>query len=150
MPTLSQGVYSGSGTIVALLQELSAGPGFVVAGPLFNGIGNLGGLIGPIMVGALVQVGMVKSVRKLGKLCYAQIYFRVPDDSVPLTPLQSTHSFAIPCTLMAVCLFLAGLMVASMPRLITLPPTVHVGLFDPRPQATHSASWGWVELRVRE
>ena len=35
------GVYTGSGTLVALLQELSAGPGFVVAAPLFNGIGNL-------------------------------------------------------------------------------------------------------------
>ncbi|GAX80806.1 hypothetical protein CEUSTIGMA_g8242.t1 [Chlamydomonas eustigma] len=49
------GVYSSTGTLVALLQELSSGPGFVIAGPLFNSIGNIGGFIGPYMVGALAQ-----------------------------------------------------------------------------------------------
>ena len=90
----------------------------MVAAPLFNGIGNLGGFIGPFMVGALVQ---------------------------------ETHSFAIPCLVMAGCLFLAGLMVAAMPRLVALPASVLIGLWDPKPQAIHGQRGsGWVELRVRE
>mmetsp|Transcript_32572 Transcript_32572/g.71901 ORF Transcript_32572/g.71901 Transcript_32572/m.71901 type:complete len:559 (+) Transcript_32572:67-1743(+) len=49
------GVYSGSAANLALLQELSAGPSFVVAAPLYNSLGNIGGFVGPYMVGALVQ-----------------------------------------------------------------------------------------------
>jgi len=51
------GVYTGSGTTTALLRELAvaSGASFAVAGPLYNGIGNVGGFIGPFMVGALVQ-----------------------------------------------------------------------------------------------
>ena len=108
-------MYSGSGTSVALLQELSAGPGFVVAAPLFNGIGNLGGFIGPFMVGALVQ---------------------------------RTHSFTIPSLVMSGCLFVAGVMVAAMPRLLVLPPTVKVGFWVPV-DATAPAG-AWIQLCVRD
>ena len=39
----TQGVYSGGATSLALLQELASGPNFVVAAPLYNSLGNLGG-----------------------------------------------------------------------------------------------------------
>ncbi len=94
------GIYSGAGTSVALLQELSAGPGFVVAAPLYNSIGILGGFIGPLVVGSLVQ---------------------------------RTHSFAVPSVLMAACLSLAGMMVTALPYLLALPPSIRVGLIDPKP-----------------
>ncbi|KAJ9527022.1 hypothetical protein QJQ45_025269 [Haematococcus lacustris] len=48
------GVYSGSAPSLALLNELAAGPGLVVALPLYNAVGNLGGFIGPYVVGLLL------------------------------------------------------------------------------------------------
>ncbi|GFR50773.1 hypothetical protein Agub_g13038, partial [Astrephomene gubernaculifera] len=49
------GVYCGSGPTLALLAELAAGPGLVVALPLYNSLGTLGGFLGPSLVGWLVQ-----------------------------------------------------------------------------------------------
>ena len=39
----TQGVYSGGATMLALLQEVASGPSFVVAAPLYNSLGNIGG-----------------------------------------------------------------------------------------------------------
>ncbi|KAG2428194.1 hypothetical protein HXX76_011874 [Chlamydomonas incerta] len=49
------GNYCGSGPGLALLSELAAGPGLVVALPLYNSIGVFGGFLGPTLVGWLVQ-----------------------------------------------------------------------------------------------
>ncbi|KXZ42776.1 hypothetical protein GPECTOR_119g407 [Gonium pectorale] len=49
------GVYGGSGPSLSLLSELAAGPGLVVALPLYNSLGTLGGFLGPSVVGLLLQ-----------------------------------------------------------------------------------------------
>ncbi|GLI63121.1 hypothetical protein VaNZ11_006027 [Volvox africanus] len=49
------GVYCGSGPSLSLVSELAAGPGLVVALPLYNSLGTLGGFLGPAIVGWLVQ-----------------------------------------------------------------------------------------------
>ena len=62
--------------------------------------------------------------------------------------LQQTHSFMVPSLLMAACLFASGCLVFLMPRLLTLPPSVLVGLLDPKPGVGYS---GWIELgKIRE
>ncbi|MEW5307544.1 MAG: hypothetical protein WDW36_009932 [Sanguina aurantia] len=48
------GVYAGAGIALSLLSELAAGPSLVAALPLYNSLGNIGGFVGPVMVGALV------------------------------------------------------------------------------------------------
>lgn len=52
-------------------------------------VGNLGGFIGPYVIGVL---------------------------------LSQTHSFALPCVMMGVCLAISGILVALMPFVLGLPP----------------------------
>ncbi|PNH10102.1 putative metabolite transport protein NicT [Tetrabaena socialis] len=49
------GVYCGSGPCLSMLSELAAGPGLVVALPMYNSLGTMGGFVGPALVGFMVQ-----------------------------------------------------------------------------------------------
>ena len=55
--------------------------------------------------------------------------------------LQQTNSFMMPSLIMAGCLIVAGFLVGLMPRLMPLPPSVLVGLWDPKPVLAGSSGW---------
>lgn len=49
------GIYAGGAPSLALISELAAGPGLLIALPFYNSVGNIGGFIGPYFVGTCLQ-----------------------------------------------------------------------------------------------
>ncbi|GLC36236.1 hypothetical protein PLESTB_001365400 [Pleodorina starrii] len=88
------GVYCGSGPSLSLISELAAGPGLVVALPLYNSLGTLGGFLGPAIVGWLVQ--RANSSAASGTSAAAVI---------------QGGGFGVSAVVLGTCLFLAGVMV---------------------------------------
>mmetsp|Transcript_23433 Transcript_23433/g.60001 ORF Transcript_23433/g.60001 Transcript_23433/m.60001 type:complete len:502 (-) Transcript_23433:214-1719(-) len=48
------GVYAGSAPALSLVTDLAAGPGLVVALPMYNALGNIGGFVGPTLIGYML------------------------------------------------------------------------------------------------
>eukprot|EP00955_Chlamydomonas_euryale_P057396 356753-Chlamydomonas_euryale.AAC.7 len=65
------GVYTGSGTTTALLRELAvaSGASFAVAGPLYNGIGNVGGACEAALRPALALLPLAMVARSVPVHC---------------------------------------------------------------------------------
>ncbi|GIL77954.1 hypothetical protein Vretimale_6517 [Volvox reticuliferus] len=92
------GVYCGSGPSLSLVSELAAGPGLVVALPLYNSLGTLGGFLGPAIVGWLVQGA----------------YNNVARNSSSTTTVIQSGGFGVSAMVLGSALCLAGLMVLAL------------------------------------
>ncbi|GIL50120.1 hypothetical protein Vafri_6431 [Volvox africanus] len=92
------GVYCGSGPSLSLVSELAAGPGLVVALPLYNSLGTLGGFLGPAIVGWLVQGAYNNAAR----------------DTSSTTAVIHGGGFGVSAMVLGSALCLAGFMVLAL------------------------------------
>jgi hypothetical protein len=128
------GVYSGTAPGLALLSELAAGPGLVVALPLYNSGGH-----GQGCASAHEHVGFaciccwpsLEVLLMLGSSCC--LFPAIPAVGniggfigpwLTGIMVDRTHSYAYPALMMGACLAGAGAMVLLMPKVLRMPPTL--------------------------